>query len=71
MLLSSFHNDRKIAAQSQSHISATSTLRGALVGTQEISFQDAFSADFDIQFASKHFKFSLIPKVTILLLLII
>jgi hypothetical protein len=45
-------------------LSVTSSLRSALTGTQEVSFQDSLNADFDVQVATKRFRFSLIPKVS-------
>lgn len=45
------------------NLSVTSSLRSALTGTQEVSFQDSMNADFDVQVATKRFRFSLIPKV--------
>lgn len=45
------------------HLSISSSLRSAITGTQEISFQDSLNADFDVAVATKRFRFSLIPKV--------
>lgn len=47
------------------HLSVTSSLRSAFTGTQEVSFQDSLKADFDVQMATKRFRFSLIPKVSL------
>jgi len=55
---------RKLSSISSGKLSATSALRGALLGNQEISFQDAISADFDVQAAAQKYKFSLLPKVS-------
>mmetsp|Transcript_24793 Transcript_24793/g.36570 ORF Transcript_24793/g.36570 Transcript_24793/m.36570 type:complete len:439 (+) Transcript_24793:80-1396(+) len=57
-------NTRKLSSISSGKLSATSALRGALLGNQEISFQDAISADFDVQAAAQKYKFSLLPKVS-------
>ena len=45
------------------HLSISSSLRSAITGTQEISFQDSLNADFDVDTATKRLRFSLIPKV--------
>merc|ERR1712000_502425 len=51
-------NHKIIALNTQYHISASSTIRNALVGSQEIAFKDALRADFDVQHATKKLKFS-------------
>lgn len=51
----------KSAARS---ISATGTIRGAVLGSDELTFMDNLQADFNVKFATSNLKFSLIPKVS-------
>ncbi len=55
-------SSRKILQHTHLHLSVSSSLRSAITGTQEVSFQDSLNADFDVQLATKKFRFSLIPK---------
>lgn len=53
---------RKINAQSLKRYTASSKIREMVLGTNELSFTDNMTADFDTANAIKNFKFSLSPK---------
>ncbi len=38
-------------------------MKSAMIGNEDFSMSDAMTSEYDLQFASKNFKFGLIPKV--------
>jgi len=45
-------------------VSLSSAMKTAMIGNEDFSLADAMSSEFDLQYASKNFKFGLIPKVS-------
>ena len=41
----------------------SSAMKSAVIGNEDFSMSDAMTSEYDLQFASKNFKFGLIPKV--------
>ena len=54
---------RVILKHDRNYESVSSYLRTALIGTSEMLLSDAVGADFDVELATKRFKFALVPKV--------
>jgi len=49
---------------SKKAVSLSSTMKSAMIGNEDFSMTDAMTSEYDLQFASKNFKFGLIPKVS-------
>lgn len=49
---------------SKKAVSLSSAMKTAMIGNEDFSLADAMSSEFDLQYASKNFKFGLIPKVS-------
>jgi len=49
---------------SKKAVSLSSAMKTAMIGNEDFSIADAMSSEFDLQYASKNFKFGLIPKVS-------
>ncbi len=53
--------DRKYAKKA---VSLSSTMKSAMIGNEDFSMSDAMTSEHDLQYASKNFKFGLVPKVS-------
>jgi hypothetical protein len=49
---------------SKKAVSLSSAMKTAMIGNEDFSLADAMGSEFDLQYASKNFKFGLIPKVS-------
>ncbi len=45
-------------------VSLSSTMKSAMIGNEDFSMSDAMTSEHDLQYASKNFKFGLVPKVS-------
>ena len=57
-------NAKKVAGLDKHSLSLNNSLRSAVFGTNELSFMDMMSADFDVNAATSSYKFCLVPKVS-------
>ncbi len=44
--------------------SLTTALKSSMMGNEDFSMKDLLSSEFDLQYASRNFKFGLVPKVS-------
>jgi hypothetical protein len=44
--------------------SLTTAFKSSMMGNEDFSMKDLLSSEFDLQYASRNFKFGLVPKVS-------
>ncbi len=56
-----------IRKYSKNAVSLAGVMKSAMMGNEDFSMSDAMTSEYDLQYASKNFKFGLVPKVRALL----